>query len=112
MANGRMHWRAKDKARNEYINRTHLTLYARKMLRPWTAAEAPKRARISAHVVVGGLMDVDNVFARIKWALDYLVTDKILLGDSPREIEWDGIPTQEVTRKKPYTVTFTITPIE
>lgn len=57
-------------------------------------------------------MDVDNVFARIKWALDYLVTDKILRGDSPREIEWDGIPTQEVTRKKPYTVTFTITPIE
>lgn len=111
MANGRAHWRTKDRQRNEYKNATHIHLLQRKILRPWLAKDMPEKVRISAHIVVGGLMDIDNLFARMKWALDYLVDDRILRGDSPKHIEWDGIPTQEVSRKKAYTVTFTISPI-
>lgn len=109
MANGRVHWRAKDKARKEYIAKAHLHLMAQKIRRPWKVS--PAKVRITAHIVVGGQMDVDNLFARVKWALDYLVSDKILRGDSPNHIEWGAIPTQEVSRKKAYTVTFTLTPL-
>lgn len=110
LSNSRWHWRTRLKAKKDYMYMCTLgaSQYLSKI--PWYVA--PEKVQINAHFVLGGRSDIDNLFARLKFPLDFLVLSHIVKDDSPKHLEWVGIPTQEVTRKKPYSLTLTLTPID
>lgn len=109
LANSRQHWRVKLNAKKEYWKRLDL-VHAAKLLPRY---DVPPVVTVSAAIVVGGLMDTDNLFARLKWALDWLVANGYLPGDRPDQLIWADIPTQTVKRRKDgaYSLTLTITEI-
>lgn len=109
MANSRWHWRVKENKRQAYFETLDILVAMRRL--PAAPPETPRRATIGAAMVVGGLHDADNALARLKWACDWLVRRGYLHDDNPKCLTWDGLPTQEVSRKKPATVTLTITPL-
>jgi hypothetical protein len=43
-------------------------------------------------------MDLDNLMARCKWPVDWLVIRSVIAGDSPKELEWE-LPRQLIDRK-------------
>lgn len=96
LANGRLHWRAKDRKRGEYEASCAYWAIMGGDLHP---QEPLERARISAVLYVHQRMDWDNLMARCKWPVDFLVKDRWIVDDSPDRLEWVGIPTQEIDRK-------------
>lgn len=108
--NLRLHWRTRLKAKKDYMYMCELG--ACQFLAPVSWPVAPEKVQISAHFVLGGRSDIDNLFGRLKFPLDFLVRSHILKDDGPKHLEWVGIPTQEVTHKKPYSLTLTLTPID
>lgn len=101
MANGRAHWRVKDRQRKEY----------RRAAFVWRIEGGPQppeqpmaKARIRATLYLHSLMDFDNLMARLKWTVDFLVQDGWIVDDSPKHLEWDGFPAQEIDRKRPRVV--------
>lgn len=109
LGNARMHWRTKNTAKHKYWELLdHLWLVG---MIP-RAESTMQKSRIEAQFVVGSRMDTDNSFARLKWALDWLKSADYITDDSPKHLEWVSIPTQEITRKKPYSLTLTLTPID
>jgi hypothetical protein len=108
IGNARMHWRTKLNAKKRWNRAASFLWHIGKL--PDSFA-APNKVRITAHLVVGGKMDIDNIFARLKWPIDFLKDFDYIVNDDPEHLEWGAMPTQEVSRKKAYTVTFTITPI-
>lgn len=106
LANSRMHWRVKHRSKTTYwANLTYL-LHA-KQLPPIPKVPLDKFS-ITATFVLGGRMDADNLMARCKWPIDWLVTSGYLADDGPKHLVWTGIPTQEVSRKTPPTLTLTV----
>jgi hypothetical protein len=104
MANGRMHWRTKDRKRRAYLEACDYTLgLPRAPRQPLTSVT------LYALMVVWALHDDDNALARLKWAVDWLVTRGYIAGDSRKHIRWVGLPDQIVNRKEAASVTFTIT---
>ena len=57
------------------------------------------KAKISAKLYTYNKMDVDNLFARLKWPLDWLTRRGYILDDDPEILDWQGIPKQAVDRK-------------
>lgn len=110
IANARQHWRVKLKAKKAYWRHLDL-LYGAGYFGPWKCPTECQAVQVRAHVVVGGQMDVDNLFARLKWALDWLQLVGYLADDSPKYLHWASIPTQEIRRTQPPTVTLTLTPL-
>lgn len=110
LSNLRQHWRTKLKAKQTYMRACEMAYIVNRRWVSWVIP--PDKIRISAHVVLGNRSDIDNLFARLKFPLDFLVITHILKDDSPKHLEWAGIPTQEVTRTKPYSLTLTLTPID
>jgi len=105
MANKRWHWRVKERERRIYNEQCDI----------WEAMHEKPVAplsgvTVSASIETWALMDDDNALARLKWAVDWLVTRGYLLGDSRKHITWAGIPEQVVSRVRLPRVTFTITP--
>ena len=43
-------------------------------------------------------MDPDNLVARLKWPLDFLVHAGFIADDSPKVIKFAGIPAQRIDR--------------
>ncbi len=53
------------------------------------------RATISATIYHTHTMDQDNALARLKWPVDWLVTNRFLEDDDPYHLRWTGVPSQE-----------------
>lgn len=112
LANSRMHWRVKHNKKVAYW-RTLTTLHLgaggiQASPFPKTPRNALTKVRITAHFVLGNTMDQDNLMARCKWPIDWLKEAGYLVDDSPKHLTWTGIPTQEVSRKTPPTLTLTV----
>ena len=81
--NARQHWAARHREDKAYQERAHLYLVARRNLKPkspWGAV------RINAHVVTTRPQDLDNATARLKPALDLLVSERWLVDDNPKVV--------------------------
>ncbi len=109
MANARQHWRVKLKAKHDYW----ATLNYMHMAGAFQTPPFPTPARSSIHVrmFLGAAMDHDNAMARMKFALDWLVAMKYIRDDSPKALEWEGLPEQVVKRDGNYRIELTITPL-
>lgn len=107
MANARLHWKAKLRARQEYEQTCELLRMAKRL--PRVPASPFPSATIAAHFAVWSLNDEDNLMARAKWPLDWIVKAGYLLDDRKKCLSWAGLPTQEVNRKAP-ALTLTLTP--
>ena len=91
-ANARWHWRTEKRKRADYFLRCHCT--------DWKQPRKPhSHVRLTATLYVWSRMDMDNLMARMKWPLDWLVRNEFLTDDGPDVIEWVGLPTQVVDRK-------------
>ena len=112
MANGRMHWRAKERARNAYVELCDWWR-ATRVMSPSKTLYTPEQpltgVTLSAVIALWNPMDDDNCMARLKWSVDWLVSRKFLAGDSRKHVRWAGIPEQRIDRSgKPHSVTITI----
>ena len=108
MANGRMHWRVKDKKRKAYFALCDHMLAAR-VIEAAPPSAPIDGALIAAEMTLANAMDDDNALARLKWPVDWLVTRGYLAGDSRKHLTWTGLPEQRVSRKEPAVGTFVIT---
>ena len=97
MANSRMHWRVKQKRRKEYELLCDVQP-ASHFPGPGVYTFPLPKARIRATLYVWSEMDGDNLMARLKWPVDWLVKNGYLVDDSPRHLEWE-MPKQVVDRK-------------
>ena len=61
--------------------------------KPW------KKARIHIDAYLFNRQDMDNLFARFKWAVDWLVREGYIRDDRPACLEWAGLPSQSIDRK-------------
>jgi hypothetical protein len=105
IANARLHWRVKQNAKVAYFD-TLDTMQAAKLLPapPKTPLAAP---RIAVVMTLGNRMDLDNAMARLKWPLDFLQSRGYIVND--KDLQWEGMPTQRVTRSSPSVITLTLT---
>ena len=78
---------------------------------PWPDAAPPERASIKVRMYLGARMDHDNAMARLKFLLDWLVMSHYIADDSPKRLEWEGLPEQVVKRDGNYRVEITLTPL-
>lgn len=102
MANSRMHWRVKLKAKKAYWESlNNRAMLGQMPLSPGVSRTGWGPMRVAATLYVHNPMDDDNAMARVKWLIDWLVTNDYLPGDSRKHIEWAGIPHQVVDRKNP-----------
>jgi hypothetical protein len=91
MANGslsRAHWRTKKDKRENYFVRCYVWRGEHCDRRP---SEPLKRARIHATLYTHQRMDADNLMARLKWTLDWMVSDGWITDDSPAVLVWEGV---------------------
>ncbi len=113
LANARMHWRVKQKAKKAYWDHLNILATCRVVFGPDLhrippAPVAPfARARIASLMFVGAKMDADNAMARHKWALDWLQGAGYIAND--RNLEWVGVPEQVVKRDGNYRLVLTLT---
>lgn len=107
---GSNHWRAKAMEKQRYFA-TADTLQGAGRL-PGPPRTIPTLVQMSAHMVVGGRMDEDNAkFRAYKLPCDWLKTRGYIVDDKPKHCRMID-PTQEVTRKKPYSLTLILTPLD
>lgn len=100
MANGRMHWRTKNRKRENYFTLCHVVT-ARDGRHPAKPDQPLTKATVTVRLYVHNPMDSDNRMARIKWCLDFLKYDDWIVDDSDKVLTWTGIPTQAIDRKNP-----------
>lgn len=108
--NARLHWATMNRQKKKYMNLCTI-LKANGHL-PKPPRMPPLKSVITCHVIVGAQMDDDNLMARLKWPIDWMVKWDYLRGDSPDYLVWGSKPTQEVKRKVSYRAIFTIEPAE
>lgn len=85
------HWAKKRRARTNYM--LEATAWHPKRL----PAPLP-RATIKATLYVWSTMDGDNLRARLKWTIDWLVNREFIPDDSPKYLEW--LPTEQVVDRR------------
>ena len=93
MANGRMHWRTKNRKRQDYYQ------YAMVVAMLGAPRQPLPKARAKIVLYVWALMDYDNMMARLKWPLDVLVDAGWIEDDGPQHLEFAEMPSQFVDRK-------------
>jgi len=91
-ANARWHWRSEKKKKDNYFLEC-------RALYPPSKDEPLSRVTMTAGLYLWSEMDTDNLFARLKWPLDFLVRSGFITDDSPKVIDWTGIPSQHIDRK-------------
>lgn len=93
-ANARWHWTTEKRLKDEYYEKAGLWILPQR-LKPqhW------QTANISATLFVWMLSDYDNLYARLKWPLDFLVINKFIADDSPKVLTWASPLEQEIDRK-------------
>ncbi len=92
-ANSRLHWRAEKRAKDDYFLRCRIARW-----KP-TPAEPMTRATIKATLYTWSQMDTDNLMARLKWPVDWLVRNGYIVDDSPDVLVWT-LPRQAIDRKR------------
>ena len=90
-ANARWHWRTEKRKKDAYFMRCMVALPKRPRV-PF--ARASMRVTAYTHQE----MDVDNLNARMKWPLDWLVRAGFIVDDSPKNLDWLTME-QQVDRK-------------
>ena len=91
-SNARWHWRTENKLKGEYYD---LCLVSVRVRRP---SLVPKHTRITVRMFTWSPMDADNLMARLKWPVDWLVIRGYIRDDSPDALTWE-MPTQAIDRK-------------
>ncbi len=103
-ANARWHWRTEKKKKDAY----YLSCLARYGKLPRATFE---RAVISVDLYMWNLMDrVDNLPARLKWPLDWLVLRRYIVDDSAKVLEPGSI--RQFVDRKNQRLEVTLTEIE
>ena len=102
LANSRMHWRVKHKAKLAYWMACDAT---RKPAKPRTPLA---RATLSSVMYLGAAMDTDNAMSRHKWTLDYLTARGWIADDRRTCLTWLGFPEQVVKRDGNYRLVLTL----
>jgi hypothetical protein len=105
MANGRVHWRAKNRERQNYLRECELRVLAKLIPPPGIPME---RVRIDSTLHVWATMDDDNALARIKWGADFLKYHSYIVDDKRPHCRFT-IPEQVIDRKDQRLV-ITLTP--
>lgn len=91
------HWGPKHKDRVSYEDVCDIAMLD--VAGVFLTIKIPK-ARIRATLYMWNRMDEDNLTARLKWPVDWLVKRGVLVDDSPKHLEWE-MPQQFVDRKNP-----------
>ena len=96
-ANTRMHWATERRLRGQYFDTCDLLCakYLRKHYK-WPLWEV---TLLTATFYLWSTMDEDNLTARLKWPLDWMVERSFFKDDSPEYLHLAGIPMQEIDRK-------------
>lgn len=105
LANSRMHWRVKHKAKLEYWALCAMWLRGPDSQKPRTPLP---HATISSVMYLGAPMDMDNAMARHKWALDYLTEDGWIVDDRRKCLTWTRFPEQIIKRDGNYRIVLSI----
>jgi hypothetical protein len=109
LTNGRMHHMVKHRAKKKYWRwldeRQRYGINPAPPVTPWS------RVRIASQMVLGKSMDDDNALARHKWILDWLVTRGYLVDDKKKNIVWECLPIQTVSRTRIPEITLTLIPL-
>lgn len=120
LANARMHWRVKHKARQDYWNDLYV-LRAGSLRRkpipgdlyiPRPPVEPYSNSTLRSVMYLGQDMDDDNAVARHKWVLDWLTRWYYIVDDKRKHLRWESFPEQVIKRDGNYRIALTITPIE
>ncbi len=111
MANSRMHWRVKNRERQNYL--VLCDLWSTRVVdgRVFFAGPPLKcgvRVVISATIHHTHTMDQDNSMARLKWPVDWLVTNRYMVDDDPAHLVWIGLPTQVKCKRDERRVEFVL----
>jgi Holliday junction resolvase RusA-like endonuclease len=107
LANSRLHWAARLREKRAYWERLNVRRDAK--LIAWPPHAIPPKASVEIVMYVGARMDRDNLYARVKWPLDWLVSWGYVSGDREDQIEL--VVTQKVDRKN-QRMSVTITAME
>ena len=98
LANARLHWRTKHKKKKAYWEHLDILVTLKRLPQP------PETPYQSADLVfrwyVYNKLDPDNLHARKKWILDWLVTRGYLAGDKEENVTLIDLP-QHIDRKCP-----------
>ncbi len=106
LANSRMHWRVKHRERTAYFAHLTALFMARQIPDPPTKPLNP--AHVTATFYLGARMDTDNLFARAKWPIDWLVRNGYVVDDRDDQLVWREMPKQVVKRDGNYRIHFTL----
>jgi hypothetical protein len=95
-ANARKHYMAAAKEKRDYFDACNLFL----METHQTVPHQLVFVRYNVHLETGRAMDFDNLVARTKWPIDFLVERGFLVNDDPKHFWPYQLPTQEIIYKK------------
>lgn len=87
------HWGVRVKVQKAYYQQCDTRVWLRRAPRP--PARPLARAELDAELHVAGTMDRDNLEARLKYSVDWLVTRGYLVDDGPLHLERAG-PVRQV----------------
>jgi hypothetical protein len=88
LAGSSNHWRKRD-LKEAYGRQLGTLLFAGLM--PVPPAEPPERAEISVRMFVFAEMDYENLRARNKWICDWLIGQRYIFDDKPKNLEWGSV---------------------
>jgi hypothetical protein len=106
MANGRGHWRTKNRERLAYLDQCKALWYARQL--PAVPLPIPRAVTLGSTLYLWAHMDDDNALARIKHAADFLTWAGYIVDDKRPHCRFT-IPEQVIDRKDQRLV-LTLTP--
>ena len=109
MANGRFHWRTKDRLRKVYCAEADRRQAAGLLPKP--PAKPLERVTLDVVMHLASRMDHDNAAARCKFAVDWLKTRGYIVDDSPKHLSWVSFPEQRVKRDGNYRLELTLVPV-
>ena len=96
IANSRMQWAQPNRARKTYFEFCDVLMMSK--LVPEPPQEPPEKAKVRLSFFLHNRMDEDNLTARAKWVLDWLVTRGYLTDDKPQNLRLLK-PRQRIDRK-------------
>ena len=96
-ANTSMHWAVLRKRRALYFDVADLL--CAKAMRQRKKYPPSELTMLTATFYLWAKMDQDNLMARLKWPVDWLIHAGFIADDSPSHLLHMGIPTQKIDRK-------------
>ncbi len=93
-ANAREHWRVTARKKMEYYTKANLAVTAQRW---WGTAPLATRFTLNATLYLWARMDRDNLMARLKWPIDSLVRNGLLVDDNEKWLDLQ-MPKQVIDR--------------